>query len=426
MKFPIPQDWDGVTWCRWSICWPASEGWEGFLRGLITLPMRGWTWDERSGSIQDVQIVGREIFTQNLPLNGVIMACNDDLLPDSFNNIALAINNLASRQGSGKCCGTVQNVISSTVQSFIPSAVDGSSLPVWGSLPPVVIPESGVPEGYSTVEEYKLSKCRLAHQTVDGVAATLRGLGAITVFNIITLGGLVLVAIASSIVFPPSAIPALLAAMLLLTGGLAVLVTLGDLITDNREELICALYTSDTVEGMIIGVEAIMTTIVVALPVATALQIVAKGIAMMFFNSDTLNGMMTYTAALGYPDEECDFCNWWSCVFGTILASDATSITLQSIETESFDGLTAIAYPNSQGLVQLSAEHLGGWSPPGQSPEFVSAWDENADLCGAGGGGAWDNVSANLETGPFTARVFQHKGDSTFVVKYTKLPPGGA
>lgn len=81
MRMPIPQDWNGTSWSRFSICWPDSPLWIGMLLGFITTPKRGRFWDERSGVITEAQVIGEQIFKFNYPLDGVIVSCADaDLL----------------------------------------------------------------------------------------------------------------------------------------------------------------------------------------------------------------------------------------------------------------------------------------------------------------------------------------------------------
>ena len=64
-RYPIPTDWDGNDWACVIIEWPNSPQFLGILRGLITTPLRGWFWDEKTGSIIDAQIIGREIEERN-------------------------------------------------------------------------------------------------------------------------------------------------------------------------------------------------------------------------------------------------------------------------------------------------------------------------------------------------------------------------
>lgn len=64
-RYPIPTDWDGTTFACVIIEWPDSEQWFGLLRGLITTPTRGRFWDERTGTIKDIQAVGLEIEERN-------------------------------------------------------------------------------------------------------------------------------------------------------------------------------------------------------------------------------------------------------------------------------------------------------------------------------------------------------------------------
>src|SRR3970040_2523363 len=77
MKIPIPEDWDGETWKRFSVCWPDSPSWIALLNGFVTTPMRGRFWDERTGSIVGVQATGRQIFQNNDPLDETCMTCEE-------------------------------------------------------------------------------------------------------------------------------------------------------------------------------------------------------------------------------------------------------------------------------------------------------------------------------------------------------------
>lgn len=67
-KLPIPQDWDGETWECVQIQWPRSTMWLAVLVGLITTPGRGRLWDERTGTITEVQDIASKIAEKNLPV----------------------------------------------------------------------------------------------------------------------------------------------------------------------------------------------------------------------------------------------------------------------------------------------------------------------------------------------------------------------
>lgn len=84
-KIPIPDDWDGETWGCFLIEWPVSIEWVGLLQGFITTPIRGRFWDERTGSILDVQRIGREIEERN----EITMSCQE--LVNQLSIIAQAI-----------------------------------------------------------------------------------------------------------------------------------------------------------------------------------------------------------------------------------------------------------------------------------------------------------------------------------------------
>lgn len=65
MQTPIPDDWDGTTFCCYVIDWPLSPAWTRILAGLLLEPTQGRFWDGDTGTITDAQAVGREIEDRN-------------------------------------------------------------------------------------------------------------------------------------------------------------------------------------------------------------------------------------------------------------------------------------------------------------------------------------------------------------------------
>jgi len=76
VKIPIPDDWNGEYSCI-EIQWPDSTLWRAILLGLIDQMAAGRLWDERTGSIRDVQEVGRAIWRANVDLK----SCAGESLP---------------------------------------------------------------------------------------------------------------------------------------------------------------------------------------------------------------------------------------------------------------------------------------------------------------------------------------------------------
>lgn len=62
---PIPDDWDGESYCCYVIEWPLSTQWEAILFGLLLNPTIGRFWDAGTGTVTDAQAVGREIEDRN-------------------------------------------------------------------------------------------------------------------------------------------------------------------------------------------------------------------------------------------------------------------------------------------------------------------------------------------------------------------------
>jgi len=311
MKFPIPTDWDGVSWCRWAVCWPQSEQWEGLLRGFLTLPQRGRTWDERTGTITEIQAVGREITEQNLPLVEVLMACNDTGLQESFSEIALALRYLADRQFAKPCCGDGSGgaVGGGAIVGVVVQPIGGNTIPIYGTLPPAAIPDGETfPEGFESIEDWDAHKCSVANTIFDGVLGTLSGLATLNLLNVNVLGVLVLAALAAFLPFPPAAIPVMIGALIALAASQALLLEARSYLVDNREEWVCWLYEAESVEDLIAiladGLDAMIALIGVSGPIGTALKLVL----MLLFNGDALNQLFDSNADYQYPNANCEGC----------------------------------------------------------------------------------------------------------------------
>lgn len=252
---PIPDDWDGSTWTRFSICWPNSLNWRAILAGFLTTPMMGRTWDGDTGSIVDVQQVGREIFESNLDWRYCVMSSCDETglqqLIDAINSIAVKIT------GGGGCgCGIGAGGVGPGGGPIIePAAAD---TPGGGEVP------AGFPEGYS-YGDYLAYKCRAANKIADDLIASCAGMSslggvvagvsaaALYVFvNTSLLSGLLVGVMAIGFSAATSAaivIAAIIALIGLGAGGLAYFADLHSGLVDGKDDLVCLLYSSNSVEG---------------------------------------------------------------------------------------------------------------------------------------------------------------------------------
>lgn len=349
MKLPIPQDWDGTAWCRYAICWPSSEEWLAILRGFVTLPQRGRTWDERTGSILGVQEVGREITAQNLPLREVIMACGDAGLSD----IAIAIQALATatnRMAELQCCSDLQIDIHGGVQGQITQG-SGEIIPIYGSQPPQDMPSGEFPPEYPNEEAYLLDKCRKANMIADGFIASLQNIAAFGTFNAISLVVLITGAIAFGIIFPPSIIPMAITVLMILTGSLVLVAQLASLLIENREEVVCILYEGDSAEVIIDRLADLIDILITGIPAAGKIAWALKSLFLFLANTDTLNQLFGGVPGQGYPDADCSGCGS-SCELGfnTIQGTPTGSGDL------SFGGprtLNSVENPNGRHYIEF-------------------------------------------------------------------------
>lgn len=232
---PIPVDWNGEDWQCWSIEWPNSINWNGILRGLITMPMKGRFWDERTGSIIDAQAIGIEIWKRNSPMEESLMACNEDTLA-FMERIALALEGILARE----CCptgGAGSGVFNSGSRGagILPQPINTYEEDLELEEPPV---------GFDTWEEYRTHKCNAAADLVQNFKVDLLSLS-----NLIPEGKMFTVIVAELVAVLLTPIPyddvASLIGWLIVAGfEYSLLAELSTGVQDDEGNLRCLLYNA--------------------------------------------------------------------------------------------------------------------------------------------------------------------------------------
>lgn len=392
MKFPIPQDWDGVTWCRWAVCWPASEGWEGFLRGLLTLPQRGWTWDEKTGSILSVQAIGREITAQNLPLNGVIMACNDENIASAFLDIAASIRLLANKSENSGCCDDSPTVVNNSIQNFIYQPVGGNPVPVYGSKPPGGIAPGAYPDGYDSLDDYQADKCSKANALINAAIVSLRAFAAFELAQFSGLTALTIMAISGVLVVGPFVIPALIAALILMAAAIHYLDAAADDMVLNRADWVCALYDSDSTEGIIGAIADLLDILVAAIGTVGPISFAVKTVVLVLLNTDNLNKLFTSEPMLAGAGVDCSECGCGKIVLD--FTSENFGYTFQLLDCGGGTPSTAGASVSwSAAGLAMEAPNSGATNASNASGDAISVFPEAADILRLSGKRLVDTVN---------------------------------
>ena len=383
MKLPIPQDWDGESWCRWSVCWPESESWEGLLRGFLSLPQRGWTWDQRTGSILAVQETGREITDLNLPLNGVFMACNDTELTTAFNDIALALRYLADRQFAKPCCGAeVSLSVTAGYAGQVTQPIGGNVIPIYGDSPPAVLPpEATFPEGFADVEEWNLHKCSVANMIFDGVMYTLGFLAGLDGVSITTLALLIGAGIAGILVVPPAGIAIMVGAVAALFGFMAMFLDIRNLMLEQRDDFICWMYEAESVSVLISIIADALDFIILAVGASGPIAAALKTVLLLLFNADTLNKLFDSTADYLYPGADCSGCAGCGECVDRLDADYNVIATLNvpnawfTVSSHSEGPFHSVYLQVNSGSVEARFQNLVGWTLTGVSNNFEIGQD---------------------------------------------------
>jgi len=314
MKLPIPDDWDGTTYCDYAVCWPDSEKWRGILRGFITLPQRGWTWDERTGSVLDVQSIGRDITEFNIDLRGCLVACNDTGIADALNAIAVALAANAGAQATAtancgdagavsvSCGGETVNIINHI------ELPDGTTWPFYGTAPVPELPPTGFPTGYPDLPTFEADRCAKATKMADDWISSLNNLGTTNWIAGVLGAAAIVAALVGLITVPPAVIPLLLFALTANVGITAFLVQLANALEDNREEVICILYTSDSAEQIVQNISELLSGLILIINPPAGIARAIAAIALWLLNADTLVYLFSAQAISAYPSADCSAC----------------------------------------------------------------------------------------------------------------------
>ena len=298
MKNPIPSDWDGVSWCCWAIEWPDSVLWEGLLAGLVTSPMRGRYWDEKTGSVTAAQETGQQIWLKNIPLQESLMSCSD------ATNLSDAIRYLADRLYAKQCCGTA-----GTAGGIMGTTPGG--LISYGDIPGMEIVDNEaepVPNGFESWAAYRLYKCQVSNLLADGLIASLRNISLLSLTNLSGLAILIGAALGGFIVVPPAAIAVMITALIALGLTIGVLKEVGDWLAANRDDLVCTLYLSESTVAAQDGFAGLIDEALAALVVASELHPAIRTIALVLASTDTLNQLFDASLTATYPDADCSNC----------------------------------------------------------------------------------------------------------------------
>lgn len=307
MQIPIPDDWDGVSTCRWAICWPDSVKWRAILSGLVELPNQGRFWDFSTGNFLLLRAQFKPIYDYNFDLKEVYMACNDNGLIDIAEAIrALAVSNSSSLSSAASCsCGGQTGYTQGAITT------EGGAVPIFGNQPPLSRGNDTLPPGYDDIEQARLDKCSIATALVDGMIRSLAYLQALDLFNLTALAGIIGAAMAGLsplLVFPPAAIIVMITALGFLAGAMVVLGDVRAWAIENREWLICQLYTGESTEAIVSAISDALDALIATLPTSGPVGWAIKTIVLILLNGDSLNRLMTLEGASGLPAGECSDC----------------------------------------------------------------------------------------------------------------------
>lgn len=122
MKLPIPDDWNEETdgYILGLVCFPNSKLWRAIVRGQIQILSYGRFWDEQTGTIKDVQVIGRQIYES-------FMACKLDDLVTAVDNLNVTI---AAQQETQEAIVTALGQIRTAIELTSPSVLENELIDI--------------------------------------------------------------------------------------------------------------------------------------------------------------------------------------------------------------------------------------------------------------------------------------------------------
>lgn len=291
---PIPDDWNGTSWCHFSISWPDSLNWRAILAGFITTPMLGRTWDADTGTITDVQEIGREILEKNLDWRYALVSTCDQM---DVGRLITALNGIAASIRAASCCAPGNGI----------GYVDVDGELYYGTEQPIEKPTTfGEGEEFPSEAAFSTHLCNAANNIVSGLILSLNNWSVLTVASLVA-GGLI---IAFFVATPPVA---LFLAMGALGFAFALFAAAADYISEHREEWVCAIYSATNYSDMLVRIDSLVNDLVIELDVGP-FSVQLTDLIHAMINTDTLNKAYTNVnlpAPIGAVS--CDECNPASC-----------------------------------------------------------------------------------------------------------------
>lgn len=338
---PIPDDWDGESYCRYAVCWPDSPKWLAILRGQATEIARGWFWAEKTGDLLVTIDAARQTLENNIELPEVIMACGDTQLSE----IAAAIREMAAAQ----CCDGVP--ANGGIQGSVEDGA-GGTIPIFGEAPPFEFEPGEVPAGFpGDLSEYTTAKCSAAAAIVSGAITTARNWAYLSFKGTASLVILAIVMTGGWIVIPAVGIPVLIATAIVLVETQSLLIAFADGMQDEYDSLVCALVENNSSDSILQAISVIVAGILTLIPATGAAAVFLRVVAGLLFSTDTLAQLFGATVLYAAPYE----CNCGDC-------SPENDVVFEfNVDTEPF-GLDADFVTSEP-------------SYNGQNGEFFLVWD---------------------------------------------------
>jgi hypothetical protein len=166
----------------------------------------------------------------------------------------------------------------------------------------------------ASFEDFDQDKCSKATKLADDWIQSLRNLANINWASGVVLAAVIIGALVGMVTVPFATIPLLLFTLTANIGITAFLLELVNQMEANKDDIICGLYTSGSVDAAVETMGNLLNLLIVAVNPPAGIGVALVRIALWLLSGDTLNYLFTSAAKGAFPNATCtcaeDFLCW--------------------------------------------------------------------------------------------------------------------
>lgn len=291
----MPEEDDGYAIVLF--CIPDTRDWRSAATKVVHTLGYARNYDEKSGRVKEPADLGKEI-AANMAI------CSLEEIAEAIRSIQFNVN---VTSGSGVDCAPSVDCGDVTVYGSVPGFDGAEDIPITIPDSPS-LPPGGYPPNFDTEEEWLAYKCQASNFIVDRLVQWLRNISVLSAGVLLNGGAGALLIGMGIIAATPLVVLSVVAIAVLGGGALLIANALADEIEAEREDWVCAIYTSSSIHQALglLGEEAnqAITSATLLGPIAARFKVLILGLLQSGLIEKAFNAVIE----VSYPGADCSEC----------------------------------------------------------------------------------------------------------------------